>query len=62
MRGDVRVCECTRSVFPITEMIEKPAPGKAPWNLIIAARTFQPEIFQGPRPHAAPRVQLQAGK
>jgi len=62
MHGAVRVGECTGSVFSITEMIEKAAPGKAPWNLIIAARTFQPEIFQGPRPHAAPRVRLQAGK
>lgn len=36
-----------KSVFPVTGMVEKPAPGTAPSNLTILGRyILQPEIFQ----------------
>jgi UTP--glucose-1-phosphate uridylyltransferase len=46
MYGAVGVKERTGAVFSISEMVEKPAPGKAPSNLIITGRyILQPEIF-----------------
>jgi UTP--glucose-1-phosphate uridylyltransferase len=44
--GVVGVGERKGSVFSITQMVEKPAPEKAPSNLIITGRyILQPEIF-----------------
>ena len=44
--GIVGVSESEDNAFPITEMIEKPAPGTAPSNLMISGRyILQPEIF-----------------
>jgi UTP--glucose-1-phosphate uridylyltransferase len=44
--GVVAVCEAEGNVFPITGMVEKPAPGTEPSNLTILGRyILQPEIF-----------------
>jgi UTP--glucose-1-phosphate uridylyltransferase len=44
--GVVAVCEAEGNVFPITGMVEKPAPGAEPSNLTILGRyILQPEIF-----------------
>jgi UTP--glucose-1-phosphate uridylyltransferase len=44
--GVVSIGEAEGNVFPITGMVEKPAPGTAPSNLIIMGRyLLQPEIF-----------------
>jgi UTP--glucose-1-phosphate uridylyltransferase len=46
MYGVVGIGEPNGKLFGITEMVEKPAPGKAPSNLIITGRyILQPEIF-----------------
>lgn len=44
--GVVDIGECEGRSFPVTGMVEKPAPGAAPSNLIIMGRyILQPEIF-----------------
>ena len=44
--GVVAVGDADRNVFPVTGMVEKPAPGTAPSNLTILGRyVLQPEIF-----------------
>jgi len=44
--GVVSIEENNGPVFPVTGMVEKPAPGSAPSNLIIMGRyLLQPEIF-----------------
>jgi UTP--glucose-1-phosphate uridylyltransferase len=44
--GVVAVCQAEDNVFPITGMVEKPAPGTEPSNLTILGRyILQPEIF-----------------
>jgi UTP--glucose-1-phosphate uridylyltransferase len=44
--GVVAVCQAEGNVFPITGMVEKPAPGTEPSNLTILGRyILQPEIF-----------------
>jgi UTP--glucose-1-phosphate uridylyltransferase len=44
--GVVAVGEAEGNVFPVTGMVEKPAPGTAPSNLTILGRyILQPEIF-----------------
>lgn len=44
--GVVAVGDGDRNVFPVTGMVEKPAPGTAPSNLTILGRyVLQPEIF-----------------
>jgi UTP--glucose-1-phosphate uridylyltransferase len=44
--GVVAVGEAEGNVFPVTGMVEKPAPGSAPSNLTILGRyILQPEIF-----------------
>lgn len=44
--GVVAVGDTDRNVFPVTGMVEKPAPGTAPSNLTILGRyVLQPEIF-----------------
>jgi UTP--glucose-1-phosphate uridylyltransferase len=44
--GVVAVGEADGNVFPVTGMVEKPAPGTAPSNLTILGRyILQPEIF-----------------
>lgn len=44
--GVVAVGDADRNVFPVTGMVEKPAPGIAPSNLTILGRyVLQPEIF-----------------
>ena len=46
MYGIVGVKDAKAAVSPVTQMIEKPAPGKAPSNLHITGRyILQPEIF-----------------
>jgi UTP--glucose-1-phosphate uridylyltransferase len=46
MYGVVGIGERNGKLFGITEMVEKPAPAKAPSNLIITGRyILQPEIF-----------------
>jgi UTP--glucose-1-phosphate uridylyltransferase len=46
MYGVVGIGERNGKLFGITEMVEKPSPGKAPSNLIITGRyILQPEIF-----------------
>jgi UTP--glucose-1-phosphate uridylyltransferase len=62
MYGAVGIGDGKRTLCPITKMVEKPEPGKAPSNFIVTGRyILQPEIFEtlaGQQSGAGGEIQL----